>query len=304
MKNFAYPAGDAPFLPVINENEIDSPATPMVLEGGEPLYPIDDNSADVSNLPITAENSRPICPICPIFPGIIIPVPSQKTLQVRFFHAATNIAPCDVSIGTRTIATNLRYMEPTNYHTVAEGFRTVTVMSAQSPRTILLRKNISFRSGENMTLVIVNSSNGIDLLAVPDTICSGLSHQLACLRMVNASYHSGPMDMILFDGRVVFSDVTFKEITSFRRVRPGEYGFYIALTPYTPLSILNEEVDVDTLEEMPIAVSDNYIPGYGELEQIAKFYQIFRANVMYTTYVVGDGSASYPYTVIVLETPR
>lgn len=291
---------------------MDTPSLPIAPEGGLPVDPGtgNGNGSNIPSTPIAPPGGLPVepgpgpsLPNRPGLPGIIIPIPpTTGYAEVRFLHAAINAVPVSISIGSRNLATNLRYAESTNYSRVADGFRTVTVMSARSPRSVLLRKNIPFRAGERMTLAIINTATGIDLLTVPDNMCASRPQGFACFRMVNLSFNSVPLDLILYDGRVVFADVRFKEITTYRRARPGEYGFYVAVTPATPYTMLSSNVDIETMEDLPQTVADNYIPGYGDLEPIVSFTESFRAGVNYTAYVIGvGGNVSYPTTVITLE---
>ncbi len=226
---------------------------------------------------------------------------TQSTSEVRFLHAAVQSVPYLISIGTRIATRSLRFAEASDYIKVADGFRTITIMSAASPRTILCRRNIPFRKGDKITLAIINTAGGIDLITVPDSTCENRPRSQGCFRFVNLSYNCVPLDVLLFDGRTVFSDVRFKEITTYRRTRPGEYGFYIVPTPTPTISAYARTVDIETLEDMPLEVDDTYMPGYGNLSPLATFYETFEAGISHTSYFLGLGTNSYPYTVVTLE---
>lgn len=75
-------------------------------------------------------------------------------------------------------------------------------------------------------MAIIPSAGGIDLMQISDTPCNNRPYGYSCFRVANLAYYSNPLDVILYDGRVVYSDVRFKEVTSFKRIRPGEYDFY------------------------------------------------------------------------------
>lgn len=295
LENTGSPASDSRY-----------PTAPLAAETRRPLSAGASSENGNTAMPATpAEGGRPgrAGPSIgiPIFPGVVIPAPPNTGVSnVRFLHAATHTVPVSISVGTQNLATNLRYAEYTGYSRVPDGFRTVTVISARSPRSILFRKTIPFRACECTTLVLVNTSSGVDLLQVPDTACNSMPRGLSCFRMVNASYGSMPLDVILFDGRIVFSEIGFKEVTTFRRVRPGEYGFYLAATPPMPF-VVDEAIDIETMEDLPISISDHFIPGYGELIPLATFYESFRSGVQYTGYVLGRGTSEYPYFVTTLQ---
>ncbi len=297
----AYPvaAADIPMLPIAPEGgtpaypgDTNTPVTPIAPEGGMPAYP-GPPGAGMPTIPM---------PDRPQMPDTILPPDTAHNLsEVRFLHAAVQSVPYLISIGTRVAARNLRFAESTDYLKVMDGFRTITVMSAASPRTILCRRNIPFRKGEKSTLAVINTATGIDLMVIPDSTCENHPRNQGCFRFVNLSYNCVPLDVILFDGRIVFSDVRFKEITTYRRARPGEYGFYIVPTPAPMLSAYTRSVDIETLEDMPLEVDDTYVPGYGNMAPLATFYETFEAGVSDTAYLAGLGTASYPYVVITLE---
>ena len=290
--------------PDMMPRQSDMPTTPIAPEGGTPVYPNDD-MGNVPSLPIAPEGGPPVYPggnrpnLPPItgLPDLIIPIRPAENAEVRFLHAATYAVPVTITIGSRTLVQNLSYGEASGYTSVTSGFRTITVLSARSPRAILYRQNLPLRAGERMTIVVVNTNNGIELLTVPDSGCYQTG-MLACLRMVNVAYNSPPVDMLLFDGRLVFADVRYKEVTAYRRVRPGEYGFYIAATPLT--NDMPDTTDIETMEQMPIAVGEHYIPGYGDLMPLTTFYAQFRADISYTVYLLGLGNEEYPFTTVIL----
>ena len=297
----AYPvaAADIPMLPIAPEGgtpaypgDTNTPVTPIAPEGGMPAYP-GPPGAGMPTIPMPDHLQVP--------DTILPPDATQNLSEVRFLHAAVQSVPYLISIGTRVAARNLRFAESTDYVKVTDGFRTITVMSAASPRMILCRRNIPFRKGEKATLAVINTTGGIDLMMIPDSTCENHPRSQGCFRFVNLSYNSVPLDVILFDGRVVFSDMRFKEVTTYRRARPGEYGFYIVPTPTPTISPYARNVDIETLEDMPLEVDDTYVPGYGNMSPFATFYETFEAGVSDTAYFAGLGTASYPYVVITLE---
>ena len=78
---------------------------------------------------------------------------------------------------------------------------------------------------------MVRSANGLDLVRVDDRPCGITGTGWSCLRCVNLVYDSPGLDLVLTDGRVVFTDVRFKETTNYRRARPGRFDLYVAQTP-------------------------------------------------------------------------
>ena len=171
----------------------------------------------------------------PSFPQPIPPsnnTPNQPTTRccrVRFFHAAAQAGAVNVNVGSQRVATNLAFGNFSTYYCFGQGFRTVTVLNASSNRTVLLRKTVPMQAGETITFVLLNnaSTGTLELSRIDDTSCSGQMGGFACLRMANFLLGSTALDMMTSDGRVVFSDVRYKENTLSRRLRPGSYSFYV-----------------------------------------------------------------------------
>lgn len=277
-------------------------------EIAEPDIIIPDANTPVT-LPEIAENpnisgcNRPGCniPIIPLPPIIINPpsnITPQRFCRVRFLHAAPNSGPVNISIGMQRVATNLSFGNFSEYTYVQDGFRPVTVMNTRTPRVVLLQRNVAFLGGDVITIAILNTYNGIELNPVNDKSCNNRPAGMSCLRMANFIYNGSPIDLMLNDGRVVFSDVRSRETTTFTRIRQGNYGMYIA---YTPNQAVPHVRDVDTLDEMPMAVSERFVPGYGDMNTIVAFLLSVKRNTMYTIYVVGDADNPADIQTIVAE---
>ena len=293
------PGPDVPVPPIAPEGGRpvapgpDVPAPPIAPEGGRPVAP----GPDIPVPPIAPEGGRPVAPgpvvpvppIAPeggrpVAPGPITP-PTQGYCRVRFLHAAVGYAPLNVVVGGRMMANNLTFGELTGYRNVPDGFRTVVVRSGNG---LLLRKNFPFKSGETITLAIVNAPSGIELAQINDIPCQNVSRSLSCLRVVNLIYDSQALDMNLYDGRTVFSDVRFKEATPFKTIRPGLYFFYITPTPL--------EADIETVEDIS---SDFPRP-----DVLVSFAADIGERSTYTVYLLGSVSPDSILKVLLVEDPR
>ena len=128
-------------------------------------------------------------------------------------------------------------------------------------------------------------------MQISDTPCNNRPYGYSCFRVANLAYYSNPLDVILYDGRVVYSDVRFKEVTSFKRIRPGEYDFYLAETSLRPTPRMEdiETLNTDTSSVMMRA------------EPLLSFYVNVRANAMYTVYILGYGTSPNELQTIIVE---
>ena len=62
--------------------------------------------------------------------------------------------------------------------------------------------------------------DGLDLLQIADRCCPP-SNGSSSFRVGNLAYNSSPMDVIMSDGRVIYGDLRYKEVSAFRRILPG-----------------------------------------------------------------------------------
>lgn len=237
-------------------------------------------------------------PISPGRPGPFIPVRPQpnppcyycttsRNSSVRFLNAAVGYRPFRVYINNRFIINGLGYASLTPYGKIAGGFQTITITGMNG--YVYLRKSMPIRSDESSTMAIINTPGGIDLLQISDTSCVRPA-SMSCFRVCNLASNTNPLDVILTDGRVVFSDVRFKEVTPFRRARPGEYAFYLAETNLRPMPRF---MDIETMNaetavfELPKA--------------LVSFYVDIGRNAVYTVYILSVANMPDSVQTIVIE---
>ena len=217
---------------------------------------------------------------------------------IRFLNAVIDDGePLRITLGSQLMTTRLAPGNLTAYAAVPAGFRTLVFFDARVPWVILYRSTLPLLAGEKITLAVVRSGSGIGLVRVDDRPC-GSTVGRACLRMVNLTYNSPGLDLVLTDGRVVFTDVRFKEVTSYRRAKPGRYDLYVAQTP----CVLPENgVDIETEEEMPVILSNCFMPGYGVMEPLVSFYLNARAGTRASVYLMGNWDSSPHMQVRIVE---
>ena len=279
--------------PVFTGNEDGSAGIPVIPlpdpgEGG-PVYP-GPSQPSRPNRP-----NRPNWPIFPVYPLPNVPCffcqegNTNGYSKVRFLNAVNSYRSLVVIVSGLQVASGLSFGSLTNYGNVSDGFRTVTI--AQPNGYVLLRKTVPFHAGDTITMAIIPSAGGIDLMQISDTPCNNRPYGYSCFRVANLAYYSNPLDVILYDGRVVYSDVRFKEVTSFKRIRPGEYDFYLAETSLRPTPRMEdiETLNTDTSSVMMRA------------EPLLSFYVNVRANAMYTVYILGYGTSPNELQTIIVE---
>ncbi len=227
-----------------------------------------------------------------IIPGIQVNPPCfycspSRNAKVRFLNAAYGYSPFRVYINNRFLVNGLGYASLTPYGRVASGFQTITIRGMNG--YLYLRKSIPISNNDTSTIAIINKANGIDLVQISDTTCSR-PRGISCLRMVNLATNTNPLDLLLSDGRMVFSDVELKEVTSFRRARPGEYEFSLADTNIPSSS---EIFDIDTIDG---DFDDLDLPNI-----LVTFFVEIQANSSYTIYVLSRTKEKNAIQVLTIQ---
>ena len=272
------------------------PSYPDVDGSGPAVEGVPDTPQTLPSYPDVDGSAPPVYPQ-PIPPIVTQPgQPVMRCCRVRFFHAAVQAGSLNVNVGSQRVASNLAFGNFSTYYCFAEGFRTVSLINAGSGRTLLLRKTVPMSYGEQLTFVIVNnaSTGALELVRVNDTACSGQMGGFGCLRMANFLLGDTALDLLTADGRVLFSDVRYKETTLSRRLRPGSYSFLVANTPVR-IEPRIQDVEMDQGEWR---ISQRYLPGYGEMDLLLSFGMQARRGVRSTAYIIGQANTGEVQVVV------
>lgn len=272
------------------------PSYPDVDGSGPAVEGVPDTPQTLPSYPDVDGSAPPVYPQ-PIPPIVTQPgQPVMRCCRVRFFHAAVQAGSLNVNVGSQRVASNLAFGNFSTYYCFAEGFRTVSLINAGSGRTLLLRKTVPMSYGEQLTFVIVNnaSTGALELVRINDTACSGQMGGFGCLRMANFLLGDTALDLLTADGRVLFSDVRYKETTLSRRLRPGSYSFLVANTPVR-IEPRIQDVEMDQGEWR---ISQRYLPGYGEMDLLLSFGMQARRGVLSTAYIIGQANTGEVQVVV------
>jgi len=267
-----YPGNDAGAEPVI--------PLPNPGEGG-PVYPGDDVVEPVIPLPNPGEGG----PVYPgnnviggitILPGIIGTI-WPRASRVRFLNAAFGYSAFRVFINNRRFVNLLNYASATTYGRVTAGYQTVSIVGTDG--YIYIQKTMPFQTNGISTIAIINTASGLDLLQIPDTCCPP-TNGYSSFRIGNLAYNSGPLDVLMSDGRVVYSDLRYKEVAAFKRIMPGTYQFFYADTDLVPMPVSS---DIETLDSAWLGV-------YPPHETFGSLYLDVTSNAIYTIYLLQSGT--------------
>ena len=266
LETMAAVTGGTPVIPLPDEGAglpIDDQGN--AITGGTPVIPLPDENA---GLPIDDAGNAIIGPNYPAWPGVA---------RVRFLHAAYGYPSLRIRVNRVQMASWLTYGSISAYSRVPAGYQTVTVSGMDG--YIYLQKTLPFQYGTVSTVAVINRAGGIDLLQIPDSCCSP-SRGYGNFRVSNLVYNSAPLDVLLVDGRVVYTDVVFKETTSFKRIRPGEYQFFFAQTDLSPMPAW---MDIETLDSA-------FLGDTPQTGTVASVYINVQSGMTYTVFLLNSGA--------------
>lgn len=287
---------DTPVAPLPNpgeggpvyDDEAQLPSVPLPNPGeGGPVY---DDGAQIPVIPLpnpgeggpVYDDSTPTPIITYPNPGSAIqPLPTTPTFSyaaIRFLNAAYGYSGFRAFIGNRRAASLLSFSAVSAYSRVSSGYQTVTITGTDG--YIYLQKTLPFESGGRFTIAIINRPGGLDLLKITDNCCT-YPTRTAHFRVGNLARNSGALDVLLPDGRTVFTDVRFKEVTAFKRISSGAYEFLFAETNQLPAPAYS---DIETLDSAFIGA--NPLP-----DTAASVYLNVSRGRAYTVYLLQNGQS-------------
>lgn len=238
----------------------------------EPAAPEETPEGALPTGPLTPGNGQR--PPIAVYPIPIIPRPEPDTEEqsyctVRFFHAAVGYGMLNVYIGNKPVVNQLQYGEVSSYFVEPDEFKTINVVTPKGRRALIASETFFFGEEEVYTVAFVNGLNGLCIYMIPDVSCMIKRPERACVRAVNLSYNTPPLDMTVQNGMVRFEDLRFKTVSAYKQIQQGVQEFYVTE-----------------------ALSGAYV---------FRMTQETGAGKMYTVYIIGDAYGSPDMTGVFTE---
>ena len=152
---------------------------------------------------------------------------TTQTGTIRFLNTASDYNPFMIYLNSGLFSDTLGFAEVTDYERVPAGYQTVSVVGENG--YIYIQKPVQIMKDETVTMAIINTSSGIDLMAIKDVKCDN-NYQVSCVRAANLSYNSGPLNLIIGQRNVTFTNVTYMQVTEYKNIWPGNYNYYVTKT--------------------------------------------------------------------------
>ncbi len=153
---------------------------------------------------------------------------SRDRSHIRIFHAVPNAPAFDIYANGMPIARNLSYRGFTEYQNIQPGTYNIEIYPAGRRDTPALKANITLPARSIFTIAVVGLLPNMSLLPIAEPKMM-ISPGLTMLRFSHLSPTTPAVDITLSSGILLFSNIRFKETTSYIPVPPSTYRLQIRI---------------------------------------------------------------------------
>lgn len=191
---------------------------------------------------------------------------------IRLFHASPNAPAVDVYVNGNPVAKNLKFKDFSQYLPVSAGNYKVEIYPTGRRENPILATDVYIPKGTIFNIAAIGDYPETSLYYIPEPT-EAQSFGRPCIRFVHLSASAPRVDIKLSDGRKLFSDIGYKDITDYVCVPTGTYSFNV-----TPVGSNDVVLTIPNLKLEP--------------------------NTYYTIYAVGKPGSSQPLQAVVAKEPR
>ncbi len=154
---------------------------------------------------------------------------TQRELKigyVRIIHTVPDAPNVDIYANDNLIANNLAYGDYTDYLSIPEGTYKISLFVAGTKNSAVLSNMLKVNQNSILTVAAVGTLSDIGLLAIADANETRKPGK-AMIRFLHLSPNAPAVDITLPNGTVIFSNVSFKQITPYIDVAPMNYTLQV-----------------------------------------------------------------------------
>jgi hypothetical protein len=146
--------------------------------------------------------------------------------QVRLLNASPDVGPVDLYVAQYREAEDVVFEEISEAVSVPAASFLVRVYPAGETEDPLIETSVAFGQGAEHTLVLSGTTDDLELM---DMISGtpGPSPSNAYVRFVHASPDASEMDLAVFGGNALHTDIGFREASDYSTMVGGTYDFEI-----------------------------------------------------------------------------
>lgn len=159
----------------------------------------------------------------------MMPVVHGNLSYLRMFHACPKAPGVDIYVNNKKVATNLMYRSFTEYKLIVPGNYNIKVYKAGAHSTPLINKIVNIDHGSNSTIAVVGMLDDLDIVKVNDSEMGMLNYQ-AQVKFVHLVPNAPEVDVILPGGKILFSEIKYKQSSFNTIVMPANYTIQVRLS--------------------------------------------------------------------------
>ncbi|MBM7703195.1 DUF4397 domain-containing protein [Metabacillus iocasae] len=139
--------------------------------------------------------------------------------MMRILHASPGASSVDVYLNGRRTIRNLTFKQETDYIPLKEeGRYRIDIYPAGQTDKPLLTEDVQLEANRKYTSAVVGTPNDLDLILIADN--SSTPEGETKVRFIHLSPNAPAVDIAAKNGDVVFSNISFKEITDYLGLTP------------------------------------------------------------------------------------
>lgn len=146
--------------------------------------------------------------------------------SVRVIHTVPDAPNVDVYVNDEMVVDDLAYGDYTDYLSVLEGTYEVELYVAGTKDSPVLSDTLTISDNSILTIAAVGNLSDIEFLAINDAD-EDKTPERSMVRFLHLSPNAPAVDITLPDGTVVFSNISFEQITPYIDVMPMDYTLQV-----------------------------------------------------------------------------
>lgn len=148
---------------------------------------------------------------------------------VRLLHASPDAPAVDLYINDKLIVKGLKYKFFTQYIKLQSGLYTVTIYPTNTKAKPVINSKFNLPPRTIYTVAVIGLLKNITLEPILEPIIT-YNPGASLIRFIHLSPNSPHVDWTLPDGKKLFKDVEYKEVTGYIPIKPANYTFQARLT--------------------------------------------------------------------------
>lgn len=147
---------------------------------------------------------------------------------VRAIHLSPDAPAVDIRANNNVLFKDLSFEEKSRYKRVKAGEYNIQVVPTGATEPVVIDADLDLTKWRKYSVLAVNTLDNIEPIVIEDKFRYTKGKE-SRVRFVHASPDAPAVDIALQDGDVLFSDVEFKEVENYLKVKRGKYDLEVRL---------------------------------------------------------------------------